>query len=152
MIGQTCGDCRLLFSAGGPWVRSSPGLPCALAFTGANQSSSLGCHAARENARGYPLFDLRSCADINSQVQHPATDAAARAPLRDFPPHMQAVLIVLRDISGLFRNLDRAAFAGGEIALVAAILVHVARRAVGGQPVAVLSCGFLVHAEVSGAT
>jgi len=48
--GLTCGHCRLLFLfAGGPWVRPSPGIPCALfIFRGPSCLHNSGANAPRD--------------------------------------------------------------------------------------------------------
>ncbi|MGJ4912550.1 hypothetical protein ACQR00_31540, partial [Bradyrhizobium sp. HKCCYLS2033] len=48
-VGWTCGDCRLLFSAGGPWVAAcSPAFPAPSDFEGERQQHHSGS-PCREN-------------------------------------------------------------------------------------------------------
>jgi hypothetical protein len=47
VVRRACGDCRLLFLLGGPWVRPAPGIPCALPFEGDGKAKLGQIHAAR---------------------------------------------------------------------------------------------------------
>jgi hypothetical protein len=55
MFGSYLWFCRVLFVARGPWVRSAPGLPCALSTFEGDVSAKLGRDVCREDAGVCPV-------------------------------------------------------------------------------------------------